>query len=401
MAVSLASLLTPVTEEEALDLALATLSALGFNVTSWQDGSTQRTLVQLGATLYSSVTSTVAQIAAAGFNQLSSAGWLDVLSEDYYGNTRVAGVVTQGVMRLTASAAAPPVAITADVLQIADTATALPTTHTYRNTSPAAPVVLAPGGTLDIDVEAEVAGTGSNIANSVPLFLWTSLVGVTCTNPPVGATGTWITRAGTDQETDARLQTRNTSKWSTLSYAAVDGAYKNWALAADTSVTRVKVRSNNPYGPGSIDVVCATAIGGITPAQADAIRQYILGNNPDGSTTGRRPLGDIVTVQTASAIAFTVSGTVTVDADYTATTTATVIRNAILAVLNATDIGGTIIPPAATGVVVHSKIVAAVEALDGVISASITTPAADSALTELQVIDQTAVNFAGLTVVYG
>lgn len=398
MAVSLTALLTPVTEEEALDLALSTLGALGFSVTSWHEGSVQRTLVQLGATLYSSVTSTVAQIAAAGFNQLSSGGWLDVLSEDYYANTRVAGVVTQGVFRLTASAVAPPVAISADMLQIADTATAIPTTHTFRNTSPAAPVVLAPGGTLDIDVEAEVAGTGSNIANSVPLYLWTSLVGVTVTNPPVGATGTWISRAGTDAETDARLQTRNTSKWSTLSYAAVDGAYKNWALAADTSVTRVKVRSNNPYGPGTVDVVCATAIGGISPAQATAILAYINGSG----TTGRRPLGDVVTVQTASAIAMTISGIVTVDAAYSATTTLAAVKAALLAVVNDTDIGGTVIPPATTpGYVIRSKLVAAVEALDGVISANITAPAADLALTELQVIDQTTVVWTGLSVVYG
>lgn len=398
MAVSLSSLLSSVTEEEALDLAIDVLDSLGFNATSWQDGSAQRTLVQLAANLYSSLSQLIPLITRGGFNSLASGGWLDLLSEDFFGNTRVAAVKTQGVMRFVASATAPPATIAIGDLQIADTATATASTHTFRNTTGGS---LGPGGTLDLEMEAETAGADWNIATSTTLYMWTSLVGVTATNPAVGSTGTWILRAGTDAETDARLQARNISKWSTLSYAAVDGAYRNWALEADDSVTRVKVRSNNPYGPGTVDVVCATAIGGISAVQATDILSYINGNNDDGTTTGRRPLGDVVTVQSASAIALTIGGTVTVDANYQATTTATAIQNAILAVLNETDIGGTIIPPALTGVIVHSKIVAAVEALDGVISAAISTPSGDYALTELQVIDQTAVNFASLSVVYG
>lgn len=396
MAVSLASLLVPVTEEEALDFSLSTLQALGFSATSWQPGSVQRTLVQLSASIYASLSSTVALIAAAGFNSLATGGWLDVLSEDYFANTRVAAVETQGVVRLTASPTAPPVVIAAGDLQIANTATQAANTATFRNTSGG---TLNPGGTLDVDVEAETAGAASNLANSVALYMWTSLVGVSATNPPLGSTGTWITRAGADAETDERLRERNVNKWSTLSYAAVDGAYRAWALAADDSVTRVKVRSNNPYGPGSVDVVCATAIGGISTTQAADILDYIMGTTDD---VGRRPLGDVVSVQSASAVALTVSGTVTVEAAYSATTTLAAVKDAILGVLNATDIGGTPIPPATTpGYIIHSRLVAAVEALDGVIAVSITAPSGNYALTDLQVIGQTAVVWTGLSVVYG
>jgi uncharacterized phage protein gp47/JayE len=342
------------------------------------------------------LSATVALIAAAGFNSLATGGWLDVLSEDFFANTRVAAVETHGVMRLTASATAPPYVIAVGDLQISNTATQAGNTVTFRNTSGGS---LNPGGTLDLDFEAETAGAASNLANSVALYMWTSLVGVTATNPPVGTTGTWITRAGTDAETDERLRARNVSKWSTLSYAAVDGAYRNWALEADDSVTRVKVRSNNPYGPGTVDVVCATAIGGISPTQAADILAYINGTT-DG--IGRRPLGDVVTVQSAAAIALTVSGLVTVASAYSATTTLQAVKDAILAVLNDTEIGGTVIPPATTpGYVIHSRLVAAVEALDGVISVSLTAPSGNYALTELQVIDQSAVVWTGLSVVYG
>lgn len=392
---ALSDLLVPVTDEEALDFSLDVLDTLGFNVTSWQSGSVQRTLVHLGAKIYASLSVNIAQIAAGGFNRLASSGWLDLLSEDFFDNTRVAALKTQGIMRLTASATAPPVTFAVGDLQIADTATSTASTNTFRNTTGGS---LAPGGSLDLEFEAEVAGADGNITTATTLYMWTSYVGVTATNPAIGTTGTWITRAGTDEETDTRLQARNTSKWSTLSYAAVDGAYKAWALAADSSVTRVKVRSNNPYGAGSVDVVCATDVGTISAAQAADILDYINGVTDD---VGRRPLGDVVSVTPASTVALTVSGTVTVDAGYTATTTAAVIQDAILAVIDATDIGGTIIPPASTGVLVFSKLVAAVEALDGVIAFTPTAPTANVALTELQIIPESLVNFSGLTVVYG
>ena len=138
--------------------------------------------------------------------------------------------------------------------------------------------------------------------------------------------------------------------------------------------------------------------GTISAAQAADILDYINGVTDD---VGRRPLGDVVSVTPASTVALTVSGTVTVDAGYTATTTAAVIQDAILAVIDATDIGGTIIPPASTGVLVFSKLVAAVEALDGVIAFTPTAPTANVALTELQIIPESLVNFSGLTVVYG
>jgi len=395
MAVSLDSLLTPVTEEQALDATLALLEALGFEPTTWQDGSSAKTLVRLMAHIYSSVSAVVPAIVAGGFNALAVSGWLDVLSEDYYANERVDAVATQGVFRFTSTATAPPYVISVGDLQIADSATATPTTQTFRNTSAG---TLNPGSTLDLTVEGEIAGADGNIPNSTPLYMWTALVGVTVTNPAVGGSSSWITRAGTDEETDARLRERNTSRWSTLSYAATEGAYRNWALAADASVTRVKVRANNPYGPGTVDVVCATAIGGISAGQALAIVDYI-----DGLTDGigRRPLGDVVTVQSASAIAFTISGTVTVAAAYQSATTATVIQQALRDVLHATPIGGTIIPPASSGVIVKSKLIAAVEALDGVLAVTLSAPAGDTGLSELEVIDDAQIAFGSLSVVYG
>lgn len=398
MTLSLAALLTPVTEQEALDLALSILDGLGFNVTSWQDGSVQRHLIQLLARLHSSLTITIQQIAEGGYNGLATGDWLTVLAESHFGNTRTAAVVTSGTFRLASTSTAPPQTITAGQLQIATTATQSTNTVTYRNTTGG---TLNPGGTLDLTFEAEVAGIAGNVPNNTTLYMWTPLVGVSVTNPPVGTTGTWISRTGVNEESDDKLTERNTSKWSTLSYAATDGSYKNWALAALSSIARVKVRSNNPFGPGTIDVVCAKASGGITgpytsaSTEAYTIYQYIEGLS-DG--VGRRPLNDVVSVNSASVKTIAVSGAVTVDAAYQATTTIAAIRQAVDDYFNALPIGGTIIPPASTGVAIFSEIVQAIAGLNGVIAVSLATPTANVALLENEILAGT--DYSSLTVSY-
>ncbi len=398
MALSLLALLKPVTEEEALDLALDILSSLGFNVTSWHDGSVQRHIVQLIARLHSSLTTTVEQIARGGYNGLATGDYLTLLSESHFENVRTGAVATKGTFRLTSTGTAPPHTISIGQLQIADTATALVTTHTYRNTTGG---TLNPGSTLDLVFEAEVSGAASNIPNNTTLFMWTPLVGVTTTNPPVGSTGTWISTTGVDQESDAKLTARNESKWATLSYAATDGSYKNWALAALSSVTRVLVRSNNPFGPGTVDVICAKTSGGITgpytvaATEANTIWRYIEGLT-DG--VGRRPINDVVSVNSATLKAISITGTVTVSSAYQNETTSTAIQAAIDAYFNSLVIGGTVIPPASTGVAVYSEIIEAISDLSGVINVTLTSPTANIALLETEILAGT--NYSGLTVVY-
>jgi len=391
MALSLAQLLVPVTEQEALNTALAVLQSLGFQTTSWQDGSVQRTLVQLVARLHSQTSVVVGQIAAFGFNELATGDGLTLLSSSHYQNTRIGAVATVGQMRLTSTPTAPTHIIAASDLQVADSAVLGPTTRTYRNLTGG---TLTPGGTLDLSFAAEVAGALSNIATAVPLFLWTPLVGVTVTNPAVGATGTWITTTGINQEIDNRLRARNVSKWATLSYAATDGNYKNWALEALTTVTRVLVRSNNPFGPGTIDVVCAQLTGGISAGQITTILNFI--NGTDG--IGRRPLNDVVTVSSAAVLATTVSGTVTVAAAFQTSTTETLIRQTVQDYFNELAIGGTIIPPAVTGVAIFAEIIQRLMSLSGVITVALTTPTADIPLAYNQII--ASATMTGLVAVY-
>lgn len=360
MSLSLESILTPSTEAESLQIILDILESLGFNTTSWQSGTRQRTLMQMLARVHSNLTTTVSGIAAGGYNGLAKGPFLKLLSLSFFQNTKVEATVTGGTFKFTSSATAPPHTIAIGDMQIATTAVQDSTTRTYRNTTGG---TLNTGSTLNVDFEAEVAGADGNIPNNTTLYMWTPLVGVTVTNPPVGASGSWITTPGLDEESDPRLTQRNMDKWGTLSYASSDGAYRFWTMTIEPSVTRVKVRSDNPFGPGTVDVVCATDSGGITALQAQTILDYI--NGTDG--VGRRPLNDIPSVQTAHATTPAMTFTAKVRTQYQSTDVL-LITETIQDYLGELDIGGAIIPPASVGVVVMSELIERVMALPGMLN---------------------------------
>jgi uncharacterized phage protein gp47/JayE len=390
--ISLADLLATPTEDEILAELLDFLDSLGFAGSSWQVGSWQRHLVQLVAHVYSDLAVTVSDIAALGFVQLSSGNAATLIASELYGVDRVAALPTQGEIVLTSTAGAPPHVIAVGQLQVADAATA--PARTYRNTSGG---VLAPGGTLTLAWEAETAGTAGNIATGAMLYLWTPLVGVTATNPAIGATSTWITRYGTDEESDALLTARAIGQWTLLAYSVTEGAYAVWALEAGSSVTRVRVRGDNPLGPGSVDVILAGPGGTVSAGVVTTVTDYI--NGTDG--IGRRPLNDVPSVRAAVVLGQAFDGTVTVSASAQSVTTIAAIQAAISAYLSGVPIGGTVIPPGApgvAGVLVRAEVIAAVMALEGVLNFSLTAPAADVIYPD---IDRVLVpSYAGLTVTY-
>lgn len=372
MAVSLADLLQTPTEAEVLAESLAYLDGLGFAAQSWQDGSWQRHLVQLFAHVFTDVAASVSAIAALGFVRTATGTAAVLNASEVYATERGKAVATQGQMVLTSSAGAPLHTVGADVV-IADAATS--PANTYRVLGGGG--VLPPGGALTVDVEAETPGAAANIASGTTLYLWTPLVGATAANPADPGTGTWVTLLGQDEETIERLVERALGQWETLTYSVGEGAYKKWALEADSTVTRVLVRADNPLGPGTVEVICATATGTIGGPQVAAIAAYIDGVNPDGSETGRRPLNDIVTVSSAVVLGQPIEATVQVDSAFQSSTTTGAIEAAVSEYLSALPIGGKIIGGAPQGVAVRAEIVAAIMALDGVLNVDLVAPPAD------------------------
>lgn len=394
MTVALADLLTSSTEAEVEAQILDWLTSVGFTGTSWQEGSWQRHMVMAFARLLAEGSQQVPLTAALGLIRLATGAAKTLVAYEVYDTTREEAVKTQGEIVLTSTAGAPLHTIAVGDLVVADAPS--DPANTWRNTTGGA---LAPGGTITLEWEAETGGADANVASGTTLYLWTPLVGVTATNPAIGTTGTWITRPGVDTESDSRLEARALGKLDALAYGATDGAYAVWALEPDLTITRVLVRDNNPFGANTVDVVIATAVGAPTAGQVTAIDSYIVdGIDPvTGEIQGRRPLNDDVTVRGAVVMIQNVIATVTVSASSATATTSAAIQAALTAFFSTLPIGGVVIPPASSGVLVRAELLATIMELDGVINVAMATPAADVTYPD---VDRVAVPSYTITVVY-
>ena len=268
MLILLQQLLGVVTVDQARQGLINSLTGLGFNASSWQEGSFQLTMIEAFARVYANASMGVAEIAAGGYNDLAEKVWLHLFSDSHYDNQVHLAVTTQGTCTLTAAPLAGPNTFVVDQLVVAT-----PSGITFRNKTGG---TLVAGGTLDLTWEAEVAGSAGNVAPGTITVMQTGIAGVTVNNPALTPSPTWITRDGADEETDQELRLRNRTKWATLGIAP-GAAYEYFSRAASPSVKRVFVDDQNPDGPGTFDIYLAGDSGGVSSPVVDAVEDYIRG----------------------------------------------------------------------------------------------------------------------------
>jgi uncharacterized phage protein gp47/JayE len=287
--VALDELIVPVTKDQALTLMFDILRAHGFPIASWQSGSLQRTMFEAFAELASENILVADQLARAGFNSLSSGGWLDLLSESHYDNTRFEAVKTQGVVVLSDADGTGPHTIGVDEVVVSDAAG-----RRYRNVTGG---TLTLSGALPLTFEAEVAGADGNVGNNTITVIVDGPPGATANNPEPSPGTLWITVEGADRESDESLRERNATKWASLSVNGPAEAYVFWAREASPAVTRVWVDGQNPRGPGTVDVYIAGVDGTVSGAVVTTVQNYL-----DGTTdqVGRKALGSDVDVIAAT-----------------------------------------------------------------------------------------------------
>lgn len=222
--------------------------------------------MELGAEIWSKLTAWAVFLKEIGLNETSSGDGLTRFSKSHYDNVREEAVATQRTIELTCEATEGPHTFGLDDILIAE-----PTGRTYRNNYDPAlyPVTLPSGGTVTLVFEAEVAGAGSNVGVGTVTIMQTTYAGVTITADT-------SFRLGVNQESDARLRLRNSTKWALLSIQLIREGVIALALKARPGVTLVEVDDQNPRGQGTFDV-------------------YIAGEHATASAT------DIQVVQTALA----------------------------------------------------------------------------------------------------
>ena len=368
MSLTLEQLRTPLTNDEALNGLLTIARSVGFNTTAWQSGSTQRTLLQIMATVWATTTQVTDSLSRLAFNSTSFGDGLTAFSSSNYDNARIAATSTIGDLVLTGGAIGPPHVVAAGDVVAADASGTA-----FRNLVGG---VIPASGSLTLSFTADNPGTIGNVNNATITILQTALAGVTVNNPDPGS-GSWITTLGTDDETDAALQQRNTDKWGTLSPSDPEARYAYFIRTAVPSATRVEIDDGNPDGPGSLRAFIAGATGVSSGADVAATQTELERiKNPTANVLA---LAALAQVQPFTFTAYILT------ANNTAATQAAV-QQALENYTNSLPIGGELFPDAMNGIWVLSEAIQAMSAIAGVERVEFAVPTGNTPVTAHRVM---------------
>ncbi len=369
---SFQQLATPVTEDQALDVILVRLTELGFSGTSWQSGSPQLTICRAAALLYSKATELVQTLLYAGYNDFAEGEYLTRFSLSNYDNTRVAAVAAQYTVRHTVAAGEGPYTVAAGALLASNG------TYKYRSLTGATLTSATP---TDIVYQAEIPGSAPTAADNTITTLITTLVGVTITNPLDS-----LVRAGADEETDASLRIRNSTKWATLSVERPSDGYKHAVLSVLPNF-RVVVDDTNPQGPGTVDIYIASATG-VAGGTDETTAQTEVDRIKSPTAT--------VDVIIAASTAINVIGDVYIQTAYNTAATQLAIEEAVADYINSLDIGG--VNLGASRVIPLDGIEGAIRSVQGVKNVDLSSPAADTTITQFDVaiLGTLALSYTGI-----
>jgi uncharacterized phage protein gp47/JayE len=153
-----------------------------------------------------------------------------------------------------------------------------------------------------VPVEAEFAGAKYNVGAGQINQLVTVIPGVDY----VTNAADWITREGTDDETDDELRARVKAKWTQLSVGGGRDAYIAWAQEVP-GVVVVQVDDNQPRGQGTVDVIITGTAGLPSQALIDEVQARI---------NERKPLCTDVLVVAPTPVAVDITATVYVHPVY-------------------------------------------------------------------------------------
>lgn len=374
---SLQSLRTPPTRTQVLDFVLGLLNSLGFATTGWQEGRIQHSLVKLFATLGADFAEVAKLTAEMGSNETAFGAGLTEYSWSRYRNRRIDAVATAGPMRLYNSGAVPYTVQPGELIAATDTGIE------YRNTTGgtiSAGTAATPSETT-LQWSARIAGSGGNAGDETITRLLTPLAGVTVSNDVATP---WYTTAGVDEESDAALKLRNSTKWARLTVELVKESYINIAL--ENGARKVAVNDQNPRGAGTIDVIVAADNAVLGTSEMDDLQAVFATHAFQTSATRPADADSRVTVLEPSTIALGVTATVYHRASVSSAEIVTRCVAALDDFVNLTPIGGWDYSPGPANVVTVADVYDVLKSVEGVLTVTLTTPAANVSVGTLQLV---------------
>lgn len=372
---SLAALTTPLTTAEVKASIYDILERLGVPTTSWKNVAVARAIIAAVSVVLAAFTVLMAEIAKSGFLELAQGDWLTLTAKYVYGVDRIEATFATGEVTVNNTAGGVFSFDPGDVV-FSKTGSA----KTYTNTDAFTLAALQTG--VVVEIQALEQGADSTAPPNTITSLETTLLGVTVSNA--------VSVVGLDAENDAALRLRCYEKLSSLSPNGPRGAYAFFAKGATREdgstigVTRVRVTPDSDEG--IVTVTVATATGAITGDVDDEGTD--LGAVNLAIQTNVVPDGVTATIQSATALAIPVTYEIWIytAASLTALELEELIETRLTEFMAGQPVAGNAIPPAVTGKVFHSAIVAAIGSVrDEIFQVQVTAPAGDVTVGATQV----------------
>lgn len=266
MALSISTLITAAGKASIYEAALVVATDIGLPVTSWQPGDPTRSTYHVVAEMLSTLELVLVEFVKGAFLDLAQGTWLTVLAEQQYGVTEIEATFATTTLVLTNTKGAEYTFDAGDI-----NAKNSSTGETFTNTSGGTlGPVGSPTATLEIDIVADEAGSGSTSSAGEIDTLVTVFNGVTCTNPTAAV--------GLDKEDKASLVRRCRAKLALLSPGGAADAYVAVALDPDLSGAAAVTRARTlpATGDGTITLVIAGPSGTVTGDDLDAVDAAVL-----------------------------------------------------------------------------------------------------------------------------
>lgn len=288
--ITLAEALASKTTAELLPEVLAALEAEGASTVGFSPYSVNAAMPMLAARARAYEQVIRVAVVESGFLDRvddKDPTWIDLDVEGFFKVSRLRATKAIHSFRLINTTTGGPYDIDPKTLE-ASTADGIK----FRNANTTRKT-LSSGNTsfLDLDFEAAEAGITGNVAPGDIVKLTTPIPGVDIVNLP----GSLI-KAALDTETNRQYVERALSRWGTLAAGGHVEAIKFNAKQAVPTITRVGVRDDNPFGPGSVGVFMANASGPATPQEVADVAAALAPLEPCGSGEYRYLRADEVNV---------------------------------------------------------------------------------------------------------
>jgi phage-related baseplate assembly protein len=380
--VTLASLLTVPTAAEALASVQDTYTQLRLRVSSWSSMGLGSAVTNHMARVAREVSVSVRNIAASGLLDTATGEWLTLLAASAYGRVRTPAGYTQGRLKITvASGASPLVIATTDSRYVRAPASGkryLILNETGSN------ITIGAGSSDYVDIKAESPGDSYNLAEDTITEWLSGESGITITNDGAETSPVeWIEELGVDEESDDALRQACADRWATLSANPPAEAYRGVAIDASSLITRAYVDATNPAGAGTVAIYLAGPSGVVTATEVTAAETAIA---------AMKGLCAIVSVASAVEESCALTGTVYVEDGYELATVEAAVEEALDTYFAALPIGGD--EMSGTSKIWNALIVKAIQAVDGVALAQLTSGDFSMDPTDVATVDYSAIVFA-------